>query len=163
MNALKTRLLCLIIILSSSVTLPAQEKDAAEIQKMIDSKNFVFKAQSTTPQSGRTRQLTYGYDFVARGDTIICFLPYYGRSYSAPVDTDGGIKFTSTDFSYEAKKLKKSWVITIKPKDADDVRELYFTAFANGNASLQVTSNNRSNISFNGYLEKGKEVEKKAF
>ena len=51
----------------------------------------------------------------------------------------------------------------MKPKNDNDVRELYLTAFTNGNASLQVTSNNRQNISFNGYIEKGKEAEKKVF
>lgn len=163
MKKLKIFLGFVISLLSVSLISAAQEKDEAEIQKMIDSKNFVFKATSVNPPGGRNRQLTPEYDVKVSVDQIDCYLPYYGRSYSAPVNSEGGIKFTSTDFSYDVKKVKKGWQISMKPKNDNDVRELYLTAFTNGNASLQVTSNNRQNISFNGYIEKGKEAEKKVF
>ena len=160
---MKTFIVFFITIVSGSITLRAQEKDAAEIQKMIDAKNFIFKAETANPQSGRTRQLTPEYDVTISGDKIVCFLPYYGRAYNAPVNSEGGIKFTSSDFSYDLKKIKKGWEITMKPRDLTDVQQLYLTAFTNGRATLQVTSNNRQSISFNGYIERGKEVEKKAF
>ena len=163
MKTLKIFLPFFIIMLSGLLTLKAQETDAAEIQKMMDTKNFIFKAESAHPQSGRTRQLTPEYDVTINGDKIISFLPYYGRAYNAPVSSEGGIKFTSTDFSYEIKKVKKGWDLTVKPKDFTDVQQLYFTVFTNGRATLQVTSNNRQSISYNGYIVKGKEVEKKAF
>lgn len=152
-----------ILMLVGFQVLKAQEKDAAEIQQMFDTKNFIFRAETANPQSGRTRQLTQEYHLTISRDKIICFLPYYGRAYSAPVSSEGGIKFTSIDFSYDVKKAKKGWEITITPKDVTDVHQMYLTAFTNGRATLQVTSNSRQNISFNGYVIKGKDVEKKGF
>ena len=163
MKEVKIFLAFLIIIFGGFPALTAQEKDAAEIQQMFDTKNFIFKAETVNPQSGRTRQLTQEYDLTISRDKIISFLPYYGRAYNAPVSSEGGIKFTSTDFSYDVKKVKKGWEITIIPKDVSDVHQMYLTAFTNGRATLQVTSNSRQNISFNGYVVKGNEVEKKAF
>ena len=146
-------------------TIQAQNKDEKNIQKMLESKNFVFKAESANPARGRNRYLTSDYDLVVARDTVISFLPYFGRAYSAPVNpAEGGIKFTSSDFDYTLTKGKKeSWEITIKPKDAPDIQDLYLTVFDNGKASLRVNSISRESISFNGYIKEGKEKERKAF
>ena len=103
---------------------------------------------------GRTIQLTSDYTLTVRGDTVIAFLPYFGRAYTAPLDpAKGGIDFTSTNFDYKAKQRKKgNWEINIKPKDADDVRQLYLSFSASGFGNLQVTSLNRQTISFNGHV-----------
>lgn len=159
----KTFLAFLIIMFGGFPELRAQEKGAAEIQQMIDTKNFIFKAETANPQSGRTRQLTQEYDLTVSGDKIICFLPYYGRAYNAPVSSEGGIKFTSIDFSFEIKNVKKGWEITMKPNDVTDVHQMYLTVFTNGRATLEVTSNNRQNISFNGHVVEGKDIEKRVF
>jgi len=163
MKKLKTLLAFLVIMFGGFTATKAQEKDGAELQEMFDTKNFILKAEKANPQSGRMRQLTQEYDLTVSPDKIICFLPYYGRAYSAPVSSEGGIKFTSIDFSYDVKKVKKGWEITMVPKDATDVHQMYLTAFTNGRATLQVTSHNRQSISFNGYVVKGKDVEKRAF
>ena len=133
--------------------LHAQEKDSA-LQKIIESKRFVFRAQSASPQRSGTKQLTSEYDVKLLGDSIISYLPYFGRAYSAPMGTGGGgIQFTSSQFTYSNKKKNKGWDITITPKDAGDVRQLFFSISNSGYARLQVTSNNREPISFNGIIE----------
>jgi hypothetical protein len=143
----------------------SQDKDAAATTKMVESKNFVFKAQSASSQRGRTRQLTSEYDLVIKGDSIVSWLPFFGRAFTAPINnTDGGIKFTSTDFSYSSVKGKKdSWEINIKPKDVREVQQLNLSVYANGTASLRVTSTNRDMMSFLGYVKEGAPTEKKAF
>lgn len=150
---------------ASSVILKAQDKDAASVKEMIESKSYIFKAQLVSPQNGRNVFLTSDYDVSVRGDTVISYLPYFGRAYTAPVNpAEGGIKFTSADFEYKADKSKKDgWEIMIKPHDVTDVQQLYLTVFDNGSASLQVISTNRQTISFNGYITEGKPINKKAF
>ncbi len=156
-----------LMLLAFSVGSIAQDEKANIIQQAIDTKNYVFTAQTATPQRGRLRQLTSEYDLIVRPDTVVAFLPYFGRAYVAPIDpTEGGIKFTSSDFDYFVKKGKKNqWQINITPKDvsSSDVRELYLEVFDNGRASLRVNSNNRQSISFDGYVKEGKPLEKKAF
>lgn len=153
------------LLLSITAVTQAQEKEAASAQQLIESKNFVFKAESVNPPRGRFRQLTSEYDLVVSVDTVIAFLPYFGRAYSAPINpSEGGIKFTSSDFDYTVeKKKKRSWEVFIKPKDVNDAQELYLTIFDNNRATLRVNNVNRESISFNGYIVEGKEKNKKAF
>ncbi|MBC7828583.1 MAG: DUF4251 domain-containing protein [Chitinophagaceae bacterium] len=126
----------------------------ASVKPMIDAQRYVFKAQSVHPSRGRVVQLTSEYDLSVSGDTVRSYLPYFGRAYSAPLDgRGGGIDFLSRDFEYNQKERKKGgWDISIKPRDINDVRELFLTVFDNGTASLRVSSSNREPISFNGYL-----------
>ncbi len=42
------------------------------------------------------------------GDSIVTYLPYFGRAYSVPVNlSQGGIQFTSTDFDYTIESKRK--------------------------------------------------------
>jgi hypothetical protein len=143
----------------------AQEKKEQTTQQIVESKNYIFKAESVNPQRGQLRHLTSEYDLVVTSDTVTAYLPYFGRAYAAPIDpSEGGIKFTSADFNYTVeKKKRRSWQIMIKPKDASDIQALYLTIFDNNKATLRVNSLNRESISFNGYITEGKEKDKKAF
>lgn len=132
-----------------------EKEKAAKVQGIINSKNFVFIAESASPMGGRTIYLTSTYMLRVSKDTLVTDLPYYGRAYSAPINpSEGGIRFTSTDFELNLQAKKKGWDILINPKDTRDVRQLFLSASANGYASLQVTSNNRQAISFTGYIKK---------
>ena len=144
-------------ILKPQFSVAQNKKDSvkmATITALIVNQDYTFKAQTTTPLSGRLRQLTSDYDLQVSKDVIISQLPYFGRAYSAPINpSDGGIQFTSKDFEYRLTGKKKGgWDIAIKFKDAGDVQQMQLSIFNNGTASLQVISNNRQAITFNGYI-----------
>lgn len=124
------------------------------ITKLVDSQQYVFYAQYVIPSNGRQRNLTSDYTVSVSKDTVTSDLPFFGRAYSAPINPgDGGIKFTSTNFSYKLEQRKKGgWIVTIKAPDAPGVQQLNMTIFENGTASLLVTSTSRQPISFNGYI-----------
>jgi hypothetical protein len=126
----------------------------AATKEMVSNQQYIFKAQTVTPLSGRLRQLTSDYDLQVSKETIVGNLPYFGRAYSAtPGSSGGGIQFTAKDFHYTATEKKKGgWNIVIKCKDAGDTQQLQLAIFTNGTASLQVTGNNRQPVSFNGYI-----------
>jgi hypothetical protein len=133
----------------------AQDMDPQTVKQLLDSKNFAFKAQSVMPASGTTRQLSSEYDLQLRGDTMIAYLPYFGRAYSPPDPTEeGGIKFTSVRYTYKMEKRKKRWEIKLTPADTKDVRELFLSVSENGYADLRITNSNRQPISYRGYIEK---------
>jgi Domain of unknown function (DUF4251) len=158
------RILTGIFLLAITTGAAGQGKDESGIPEAIETKNFIFKASSATPQRGRMRQLTSEYELVVRPDTMVSFLPYFGRAFTAPINpSEGGIKFTSTNFTYAGEKKKRGWEIKIKPKDVSDVTTLYLTVFENGSASLRVNCVNRTPISYNGIVEEGKPPGKKAF
>ena len=127
--------------------------DAASVKSMIDSKDFIFIAQSVSPRSGRTRDLSTGYQISISKDSIISHLPFFGRGYTAPISpADVDFDFTATKFTYTTAAASKGWTISIKPVDQNYLQELYFRIFDNGSAYLNITSINRSTISYNGYL-----------
>lgn len=141
----------------------AKQAKANKVKELISNHNYVFQAQTVFPMSGRTRQIAgEGYDVTVSKDTVNSYLPYFGRAYSAPIDpSKGGIQFISKDFEYnEAPGKKGGWDITIKPKDIQDVQQLFLSVSEDGYASLQVTSTNRQPISFNGTIVE-KRVRKK--
>lgn len=129
------------------------EKEALVKQKILD-KRFTFIAETALPMRGSMRQLTPGYDLRVAGDSVVVYLPYFGRAYSAPLNLiGGGVQFTSVKFDYKVTERKKGgWNIIIKPSDVDDGQQLNLTIFTNGTASVQATSNNRQPIQFNGYI-----------
>lgn len=149
---------CLLsIIFHAGNTFAQNKKDAARmvaVQDMVTRQQYSFKAQTATPMSGSMRQLTSDYDLQVTKEKIVSSLPYFGRAYTAPIgSSDGGLQFTSKDFEYSVNSKKNGgWDITIKYNDAGDTRQMQLSIYDNGNASLQVSSNNRQSISFNGYI-----------
>jgi hypothetical protein len=153
--------LTLLIVLFSNA-LYAQKKDDLKkqvIERIMTSRNYVFKAETVMPSGAvPNRQLSYGYDLRVSPDTIISYLPYFGRAYTAPMDpTKGGIQFTSVKFDYkETIRKKGGWEIVIKPQDTQDASQLLLTVSETGFASLQVIGNNRQPISFSGSVDEKK-------
>lgn len=127
---------------------------AAKISALVAEQRYVFTAQSASPAKGGMIQLTSGYTLNVKKDTVASELPYYGRAYQAGYGSnDGGIKFTSVEFDYKSETRKKGgWNISIKPKDANNFRELMLTVFSDGSATLNVNCNDRQPISFRGYI-----------
>ena len=129
---------------------------ADDIKNMVSDQQFIFVATRVNPLRGGMRVLTSEYDVSVKKDSLVSYLPYFGRAYQAPLNpSEGGIQFTSTSFSYKVNPGKKdTWEVTIIPNDFQDVQQLFFTIYNNGTAMLNVTSTYKDPISFNGYLRK---------
>ena len=131
-----------------------------KIKAMIEGNRYFFEADYAVPQRGVSRQLTDLYDLKISKDSIAAYLPYFGRAYMAPNpgSDEGGIKFTTTNFSYNEKQGKKGgWEISIKPKDNNmnswrDVQQMQLDISADGYASLEVISSHRDPILFQGSI-----------
>lgn len=133
---------------------------AQKVRTKIEDADFTFKANYAFPTGYKSIFLSPYYDVKVSPDTIVAYLPYYGRAYSAPMDpTEGGIKFTSTDFDYQVKAGKKNgnWLVDIRFNDVKREVSFFFDIWENGTARLSVSDTNRQSISFNGDIE----VEKK--
>lgn len=147
------------VFLLSCIALSAKDRSdkkekADETYNLINSKSYVFVAQSAMPMSSTMRHLTSGYDLTVAGDSIIAYLPYFGRVYTAPaMGSDGGIKFTSTSHSYKLRTTKHGWDINLKPKDVSSSVELNLHVSQSGYAVLQVNDASREAISFYGYIK----------
>ncbi|WP_113654503.1 DUF4251 domain-containing protein [Pedobacter namyangjuensis] len=176
MNELKS--LSAVILLAISITANAQT-DKATTKRIVDDKNFVFVATSAMPlnatdisnvlnrmpgnmNTGGNINLTgSSYDVRITADSVVSYLPYYGRSFSAPIGRDeSGFRFTSKKFSYASKATKKGgWSITINSKDVKDNVRMNLSITQSGYATLNVMSNNKQSISYNGYISEPKAKE----
>jgi hypothetical protein len=173
MKLLKTISVLLLLtgISISAVNAQSTRKDkkaahAAEIKSMVEAQNYIFDANYVSPMRGISRALNSQYDMTISKDTISAYLPYFGQATMAPYNpTEGGIKFTTTKFTYNSKVGKKGgWTVVIKPTDRSvlnwrDVQTMTLSISQDGYASLQVISTNRDPISFNGTIEK-REIKK---
>jgi uncharacterized protein DUF4251 len=136
----------------------AQNLTTAQVDSLINSKHYTFKAERMNPQRGGQKYLTSEYFLRVAGDSLISALPYFGRAYTAPINPeDAGYDFTSTNFNYNVVPKKKgSHQITINTKDKMNTVTFVLTVYNNGNSYLQVTSVNRQPISYTGYLKTAK-------
>ena len=134
----------------------AQSKKTS-IETMLNSRHFIFRVQTIFPTGAISRQSIGEYDLKLKGDSLISYLPYFGRAYTAPPPGDQGYNFISTGFQYSSKTTKKGgWEILIKPNDIRDFREFSLTISEKGYGTLRALSNNRQPISYSGYITTSK-------
>ncbi|RZK82326.1 MAG: DUF4251 domain-containing protein [Pedobacter sp.] len=159
--------------LSNIISTPiSAQTDKATTIKLIEGKNFVFNATTASPTntpeinaifSKMPGSLAGGvinlagstYSVSVDKDSVEANLPYYGRSFNAPRNlNDGGIKVSGGNFSYKADKKKKgNYIVVVKPGDSKgDVLSMTFFITETGYATLNVVSNYRQAISYNGYI-----------
>lgn len=142
-----------VLLLSLGVGIVAHGQSKS-VKEAVESKNYVFTAQTAMPMSGRTRNLTSDYDLRVSPNSVVSYLPYYGQAYQATIgSTTSPLDYTSKDFEYTITPGKKDgWKVTIKPKDYKEVQLMTLSISSEGYATLQVTSTNRQAISFYGVV-----------
>jgi len=170
MKAIIRTLFVIVVIISISFTLSAQEKKSKKELKqekfdqtieLINKGDFIFEARRAYPQGGRSIDLTTNYGFItvkqeaAEGD-----LPYFGRAYTASYGGDGGIKFDGEmlDKNIEVNQKKQKVIFTFEVRDKDTYKVTMDIGY-NGNTSVGITSNNRSHISYQGEIKKTEKEE----
>ncbi|MFY0256135.1 DUF4251 domain-containing protein [Chitinophaga sp. 30R24] len=160
----------LLLGLTISVALFAQDTKAqkkaertAQIKSLVESQHYIFIAQNAFPMNGRMRSITPDYDVIVTKDSVVSYLPFFGRAYTADYGiTKSPLDYKTKSFTYNISPGKKDgWTVTIKPKDIKSVQSMTLLISSEGNTTVQVTSNDRSPISFSGYITERKVKEKK--
>ena len=163
-SSLRISFLMLFVILSQSVQAQTrQENKKVEVKRLIESKEYVFLAESATPLSGSVIRLTSIYFLKINKDSLDSHLPYFGVAFRAPMGTtESPLSFTSTDFDYSMKESKKAgFQIKIRINNPSDPDLLMLSITSSGFATLTVNSMHRQPISFYGELVSGDFLEKK--
>jgi hypothetical protein len=169
MNKIKTLAIATFAFVSLSVM---AQTDKATTAKIVEAKSYTFVARTATPlnvqdissvlgrmpgamQGGSINLNETHYEVKVTPDSVVAFLPYYGRSFSAPINqTEGGVKFNTKEFTYTSKRGKKrGWDILVQTKDAKENYRLAFNIGDEGYATLSLNSNNKQSITYQGYLK----------
>ena len=103
------------------------------------------------PMAGRPVNLTSPYSLEIHGDSILSYLPYFGRAYSAPYGGGEGLTFkeVSTEKERTSKKKGRS-EIKFRVKTQEDVYTFRVEVYPNGLATINVMPVNKQAITFYG-------------
>lgn len=160
MKTKKQILVLLLAILVGAPTLSAQSKKEKQEQKKeavkqeIVSENYKIDVNTAMPMRGRSIPLTSSYSLEIRNDSVISYLPYYGRAYNIPYGGGNGLNFKAALKEYSTETDKKgNAVIKFIARNPEDRYEYRVKVFPNGAASIDVNMQNRQSISFQGELE----------
>lgn len=125
-----------------------------QIEALVNSKEFVFVGRTAFPTGYKTVNLTTNTNYVKyHPNKIESYMPFYGKAYSGVgYGGDQGLKFEGAPEEYTITKEKKNYRVVAKVKGNNDTFKLSLTVGFEGNASLTITSNNRSSISYNGEI-----------
>lgn len=164
------KILLLLLIISTATFLNAQEakkkskkekraeKNAqlvVETTKLVESKNFVFKARTANPMGGRSVNLTTDYGVKVLNDSVYSYMPYYGRAYNAAYGSmDSPMTFDLPILDYSMEETKKGYRVKFGVKNASDRVDFSFQIMETGSTTLSVNSTNRQAITYNGNIEK---------
>ena len=101
-----------------------QKKEA--VMKLIESENYKIDVNTAMPMRGRSIPLTSSYSLTIRNDSVISYLPYYGRAYSIPYGGGDGLNFKAVLKEYSMEMDKKgNAVIEFIPKTGMNTESKY--------------------------------------
>ena len=164
---MKTRFSIIVLILAVVITNGfSQEKTKKELKEekkiekqkqveaMVNDTNFVFVARTALPTGMRSVNLTTNQNYVKyQPDLIDSYMPFFGKAYSGiGYGADTGLKFQGKPEEFKVEKTKKAFQIDAVVKGTTDNFRLSLSVGFEGSASLTITSNNRSTISYQGEI-----------
>jgi len=163
---MKTKITALSVLLFCFITTAfSQEKSKKEIKEeqklekqmaveaMVNAKEFTFVARMANPSGMRSVNLATNPNFMkfSPGE-IESEMPFFGTSHTPNYGGDAGLKFKAKPEEFTIEKGKKNYEGVIVVKGDDDKYKIYLTIGLDGNTTLSVSSNNRSNISYSGEI-----------
>ena len=109
------------------------------------------RKERAVPMGGRSVNLTSPYSLEIHGDSILSYLPYFGRAYSAPYDGGESLTFKEVATEKEQTSEKKgSSEIKFRVKTKEDVYMFRVEVYPNGSVTINVTPVNKQAITFYG-------------
>lgn len=160
MKTKKQILMLLLALLVGFPTLSAQSKKEKKeqkkeaVKKLIASENYKIDVQTALPMRGHSIPLTSPYSLEIRNDSVISYLPYFGRAYSIPYGGGDGLNFRVPLKEYTMEMDKKgNAVIKFIARNPEDRYEFRAKVYSNGSTSIDVNMQNRQSISFQGELD----------
>lgn len=130
----------------------ARNKQFQETLAMVEAGDFRFDAKRAHPQGYRSVDLTTNPGFLKiSNNSVEADLPFFGRGYTSHHGNDSGMKFKGTienkKVDVNEKKRRIRYSFTVRDKDSYQVTlEIHY----GGSSSLNINSNNKSNISYDG-------------
>ena len=132
-------------------------KSYEEIKELVSGGSFIFDAKRAFPTGHRSVDLTTNPGtIVIENDSANADLPYFGRSYTSSYNGDLGIKFDGKIKDEKLEYIDKKYMLRylFKVKGENELFNVSMDISSDGGASVNIISQNRNSISYNGIIEK---------
>ena len=128
-------------------------EQAAKVNKALKERKYKIDVERMYSMRGGSKTLSYGYSVEVRNDSLISYLPYFGRAYSVPYGGGKGLTFSERIGSYqEYQKGNGLRHIEIGLRNDEDTYLYTIEVYENGSSSISVQSRQRENISYSGEM-----------
>ncbi len=144
-----------------------KEQAAEEYEKMkalIESREFIFQADWANSQAGGRIILTTTTNFLKiNKDSASIYLPFFGSLYSGSLAITGnsGIEFDGLmeDFQKTVDDEKQKINVKFSASSKNERYDFTMSFFNNGKTHVNLNTNYRSNIKYDGMTKKPKPKE----
>ena len=153
-------LLCLMAVPVSAQSRKAERaarRDSLEnvVREIVESGTFTIEIDHSNPMQGASRNLFPSYKMKIDGDKVTTYLPYFGRSYTAPADPRN-LAVELTDYQTNIKQKtnnKKGYTFTFDATTTgNETYNFTVTISAGGSSGISLISSNRQGITYSGKL-----------
>ena len=129
-------------------------EQAKAVKAALQERNYQIAVNRMYPSRGASKSLSYGYSVEVRNDSLISYLPYFGRAYDVPYGGGNGLNFSGPIRNYQESQPKSNLRhIEIDVKNDEDIYLYTLDIFDNGSTDINVRSRQRDPISFSGEME----------
>ena len=127
---------------------------AALVKSALNNREYKIAIDRMYPMRGSSRSVSFGYSVEVRNDSLISYLPYFGRAYNVPYGGGKGLNFSAPIGSYqEYMKRNGQRHIVIGVTNEEDTYLYTIDVFDNGNSSVEVRARERERISYSGNVD----------
>jgi len=151
-------ILAAILIACGSMT-PAEKAErqarlAQAVDKALAERHYKVRISMMYPNRGMAVNVTSDYSLEVKGDTLVSYLPYFGRAYNVPYGGGKGLNFTALISEYSSEKNRHgATVVTIKVKNDEDVYSYLLEIYDNGSTTINLMARERESINYSGDLD----------
>lgn len=119
------------------------------------SKTFEFVAITAFPLGQSPKDLAgSNYSISFTPELIASHLPFYGTGHSGmALQRDKGMRFKGAPENFTVEKTERGYEVKAKVTDENDIFSISLTVSNSRTATLNISSNNRSSISYYGEVK----------
>ena len=151
-------LLLTIAACSTLTSAERAERDAKRtqaVEKALTERRYKVTVDMVYPRRGQAVNVSSDFSLEVKGDTLVSYLPYFGRAYNVPYAGGGkGLNFTAPIAEYHSTKGRNGATqISIKVINEEDNYTFHLEVFDNGSTSIDLLARERESINYSGTLE----------
>lgn len=129
-----------------------QAEQVRLVATALQQRRYSIDIQQMTPRRGGLRPVSYGFSLAVKGDTLVSYLPYFGRVYSVPYAGSGkGLNFTGRIREYTDEQPKPGVRrVRLKVANEEDAYLFAINVYDSGQATIDLQARERESVSYSG-------------